>query len=127
MKISIQGALLLICGIVLLQSCKKSEHDTQYITLNESISSGSTYSLNLRAYADVDEIASITSQAAHYAVSQIDTDALTADPVYHYSAGTKLSDTEKVVITVNEHHRNGRGNGCDDDNVAVISINFTIK
>ena len=115
---------LIFCGIIFLQSCKKEGHDTKYITLDETIISGSTYSLDPAAYGDADDLASITTQAAHYDVSQISPDAVSGKNMYHFSIITKGQDKETVVITLNENH-GGRGGDCNKA-VAVITVNFTV-
>ena len=112
-----------LCGIFLFQSCKK-DHGTKYITLNETVKAGSTYSLNVSAYGDADDIASITKQADHFAVSQIDQDAASKNSIYHFSIDTKFQANATVVITLSEDH-GGRGH-CNHD-PAVITINFTAQ
>jgi hypothetical protein len=115
---------LAIVLFFMLQSCKKHGRDTQYITLNETVISGNTYSLDLSAYGDEDDIPSITTQAKNYDVSQINKNAVTARNIYSFSVTQKTSDKETVVITLKEQHA-GRGS-CNRDE-AVITINFTIN
>ena len=125
MKKYLQFTMLLIAVFFVLQSCKKPGHQTQYVTLNETIQSGSTYTLNLSAYGDADDEPSITTQAKNYSVSQIGKDAVTANNMYSFSVMQKASDKETVVITLKEQHGNRRGN-CNRDE-AVITINFTVQ
>ena len=115
----------LFCGIVFFQSCKK-EHETKYITLNETLKAGAVYSLDVSAYGDADDIASITKQAAHYAISQIDKDGVSAENIYHFSVDTKSQANETVVITLSEDHGGRSGGRCNHDE-AVITVNFTVK
>ena len=125
MKKYLLPPVLLLCGIFLLQSCKKGGHDTKYITLNETINSGSTYSLNPLIYGDDDDVASITTQAVNYTKSQFDIDAAGKN-IYHFSTGSKVQDKETVVITLTENHDGRGGNNCNKTE-AVITINFTVQ
>ena len=63
MKKNILYTAILFCGIFLLQSCKKGGHETKYITLNETINSGDTYSMDPYVYGDADDLATITTQS----------------------------------------------------------------
>ena len=121
MKKYILSAIIIFCGILSMQSCKKPGHDTQYITLNESIHSGDTYTLNLRNYGDDDDAPSITKQATDYTISQIN------NTTYNFSTTTKSLEKQTVVITLTEDHHGGFG-ACNNNNKteAVITINFTI-
>lgn len=114
----------LLGSMLLLQSCKKEHKDTKYVTLNETVQAGQTYSLDLATYGDADDVPSITTQADHYFVSEINKDASAAKNVYHFSADSKFTTPEKVVITLAENH-GGRGDCKHDD--TVITINFTMK
>ena len=125
MKKYILFPAILLCGIFFLQSCKKEGHETKYITLNETVSSGNTYSLDPGVYGDADDVASITTQAAHYTISQMDMDAASAKNIYHFSINTKFQDKETVVITLSENHQ-GRGGGRCNHDAVVITINFTV-
>ena len=116
----------LFCSIILFQSCKKDGHATKYVTLNETVKAGSTYSLDVSAYGDADDIASISTQATHYAMSQIDKDATTDASIYHFSYDTKFQGNETVVITLSEDHNGRFGGRCNRDE-AVITINFTVQ
>lgn len=116
--------LILLCGILLFSSCRKESLNTKYITLNETVNSGGTYSLEPGIYGDADDVAIISTQAAHYNVSQIDTDAASGKNIYHFNIAAKMQDKETVVITLKENHH-GRGHHCNGD-VAVISINLTV-
>jgi hypothetical protein len=128
MKKYLLPCIILFCGMVLLQSCKKPGHDTEYVTLNETVVAGSTYSLDLSAYGDGDDEPSITTQATDFLVSQINKDAVTAKNIYNFSASIKSVGKQIVVITLKEgHHRGGPfGGNCNRDE-AVITINFTIQ
>ena len=124
MKNFFKFALVLMATCFILQSCKKHK-DTQYITLNETVQSGTTYKLDISAYGDDDDVPSITTQAKSYDISQINKDAVTARNIYSFAVTQKTADKETVVITLKEEHR-GRGGSCNKDE-AVITINFTIN
>jgi hypothetical protein len=125
MKKYIPFTLLVIAAFVMLQSCKKPGHDTQYITLNETIQAGNTNTLNLNAYGDADDEPSITTQAKSFTVSQINKDAVTANNIYNFSLAQKIAEKQTVVITLKEPKHHG-GRGCNRDE-AVITINFTVE
>jgi hypothetical protein len=108
-----------------IQSCRKDHDDVKYVTLNETVHSGDTYSLNLSSFGDSDDIASISQQAKNYGVSQLDTDPVTNQSIYHFSLATKLQDTENVQLTVAEGQHNGRGD-CGHGHKTIISINLTV-
>lgn len=118
--------ILLSCfaiGIISLQSCKK-ERETKYVTLNEDVKSGTTYSLDLNNYAKSAFVATITTQPSGFTVSQVDCDATTRRNIYHFSTDTKTATQEKTVIEVKEKN-NGR---CShDDEKTVITINFSVS
>lgn len=127
MKKYVHFPLLLISVLFILASCKKPGHETQYVKLNETIQSGSTYTLDLSAYGDGDDQPFITTQAVQYTVSQINMDAITAKNIYTFSVAQKVTEKQIVIITLKEqHHRGSGGRNCDRDE-AVITINFTIN
>lgn len=111
---------MLFCGIIFLQSCKKDQ-EAQYVTLDENIKSGSTYSLDLSEYGERNAISSITTQALNYTVSQIDIEPVTGKPVYHFSSDTKTDDMETIVINVTGK-RNGRCNQSNKKKTITIHI-----
>ena len=123
MKKTLQSLVFLFLTIGLLQSCMKEKHETKHITINETIASGSTYSLDLSAYEDEDEAASISHQADHYSISQID--KLSGKNIYHFSITTKFQNTETVELAIGEEHNGGRN--CGHEDKTVITINFTIQ
>ena len=125
MKKHLFTAVIVLLGIVSLQSCKKPRHETKYITLDETVQSGNTFALDLTSYGDADDIPSISTQATTYVVSQINKDAVTARDIYNFSSSVKAQDKQTVVITLTENHAGSGGGRCDGA-VAVITINFTI-
>jgi uncharacterized protein YgiB involved in biofilm formation len=125
MKKYLSFALFATAMFFMLQSCKKPGHDTEYITLNETIQAGNTYKLNLNAYGDADDEPSITTQAKNFTVSQINKDAVTANNIYNFSLAQKVAEKQTVVITLKEPKHHG-GRGCNRDE-AVITINFTVE
>lgn len=126
MKKYLSLTIFIMAIVFVLASCKKQDHKTQYITLNESVTSGSMYKLSLSAYGDADDEPAITTQAVNYTVSQLSKDAATANNTYSFSVNQKIADKETVVITLKENH-NGRGNCNRNEAEAVITINFTIN
>ena len=114
---------MIFCAIILVQSCTKP-HETRYVNLDETVQTGSTYSLDLASYGNRNAIVSIVSQPTHYTVSQVDCDAATSGRIYHFSTDTKLAEKEKVVIDLS-----AKDNGmCShDDDKTVITINFTVR
>ena len=127
MKKYILLPLVLLMAIVIMQACEKEHDETKYITLNETIKSGDTYSLEPGIYGDDDDVATITTQAANFSVSSITKDAATSKNMYHFSIITKVQEKETVVITLKENHGGrGGGAGCNDEE-AVITINFTVR
>ena len=119
-------SVLILSGILLFTSCKKPAHETEYITINETISAGDTYALDLSVYGDADDQPAITTQAANYVISQINVDAVTAKSKYNFSTNTKSQDKQTVVITLTENHGGRSGPGNCNHTEAVITINFTI-
>ena len=126
MKKYILLPLVLLMAIVMMQACEKEDDETKYITLNETIKSGDTYSLEPGIYGDDDDVATITTQAANFSVSSITKDAATSKNMYHFSILTKVQDKETIVITLTENHGGRAGGGCNEDE-AVITINFTVQ
>ena len=121
MKKYILRAVFLLCGIVLLPSCKKGQ-ETKYVTLNEAVKSGTTYSLDLTAYGERNAEVSITTQATDYTTSQVDRDTATGRNIYHFSTDTKIDEKETVVLNVKDN----KGHCSHDEQKTVITINFTI-
>ena len=119
-------SVLILSGILLFTSCKKPGHETKYITINETISAGNTYALDLSVYGDADDQPAITTQAANYVISQINVDAVTAKNKYNFSTNTKSQDKQTVVITLTENHGGRGGSGNCNHTEAVITINFTV-
>jgi hypothetical protein len=122
--------LFLVLSIAItafLTSCEKERNDkdaVKNITLNVTVDAGSTYDLDLSAYGDADDIASIIKQAVTYAKSEIN---LTGGK-YIYSfmkSGTPKAGgngMETVILKLSEpacrrHHK-------EETN---ITINFTIN
>ena len=126
MKKYILLPLALFMAIVMMQACEKPRNETKYITLNETIKPGDTYSLEPGIYGDDDDVATITTQAADFSVSSIAKDAVTSKNMYHFSIASKVLENEMVVITLKENHGGRDGGGCNR-NEAVITINFTVK
>lgn len=106
-----------------LQSCKK-EHETKYVNLDETVTSGETYSLDLNTYSSQNARISIATQPAEFTVSQIDKDAVTSRAIYHFTTESKTQERQKTVINISDN----KGGRCNrDENKTVITINFTVQ
>ena len=123
MKKNLRLLSIIICGIILLQSCAKIGAGIKIITLNETIQSGSIYTLDMSAYGSNASTIIIAKQATLFTISQIDLDPATAKNLYRFSSDGKLNENESVTISVNAKDA-GR---CErDGNKTAITINFTI-
>ena len=127
MKQKLQISLLAIATMVMLFSCKKDErgNESKAITLNITLATGAVYELDLSAYGDADDLATIATQAVHFDVSEINKSSLTGKYVYKYivSASPKAgyNGTDKVVLKVYEP------DGRPHYEETVITVNFTIQ
>ncbi len=122
--------LSLICVLSLAStffSCKKdADHANKLITINQTLSSGETYSLKLNQFGDADDIANIIKQAASFSVSSIDNPNISSASNYTFSSVSKSAEAEQVVLAITEANRgNRRGKLCED--ATIITINFVIK
>ena len=131
MKNNILLFTCLFCGTALLQSCEKEKNDIKYITLNENVKSGATYSLDVSSYQDKESLATIATQASSFTISQIDADASTGRNIYHFSTDSKSNAHEKVVIyiaEVKDDHHHGPCNHDHHDNApeTVITVNLDV-
>lgn len=114
---------------VIFPSCEKEMDDTKYVTIEAAVTSNSNYQLDLSQYGDEDDVATITTQASNFVVSEIQNTIGRFKPVYHYSTSAKTTTTDQVVITITEGKkdgRNGRGH-CDKDDATIVTIKFTIN
>ncbi len=113
-----------------IASCEK-EHgkkETKYVTLDVILARGANYQLDLSAYGDADDLATIITQATDYTISEIVKNASTSKYLYNYTTATtpKFSSTGKdqVVLKVYEEE----GERCRDKGEAtIITINFTLQ
>jgi hypothetical protein len=123
---------------ILFTSCKKEkagEDKITNITLDVSINAGETYNLDLSKYGDADDVATITTQAANYLVSEITKTAVIGNYSFMKAGSPKAggNGNETVVLKVAEGQRgngNTRGNEhggkqCHKDETN-ITINFTV-
>ncbi|MDQ6813640.1 MAG: hypothetical protein M3040_07890 [Bacteroidota bacterium] len=118
------SALLIFATAI---GCRKNmEHISKSIVIDTALASGSEYVLDLKSFGDADDIAVITKQASSYTRSEIVNTATTFAPVYYYSATTKTSVTDQVVLSITEGNGRGGGNrhNCDS---TTITINFVTK
>lgn len=116
---------LAIFGI--MQSCDKHvEHASKQIVIDTTLASGSEYVLNLRPYGDADDVATLKKQPNAFITSEIVNQVNQFDPVYHFSASAKETQTEQVILAVTEGNH-GNGNYHPDRDSTLITINFTIR
>jgi hypothetical protein len=117
-------ASLLVFVFFIGVSCEKHmEHKAKHVVLNETVTTGVEYTLNLQQYGDKDDIASISKQAKNFVTSEITNTTGTFNPVYHYMTTSKIAATDQVVLTISEQ---GRGHD-DEDDQSTVTINFTIQ
>ncbi|MGZ3912025.1 MAG: hypothetical protein ACXVBR_18205 [Flavisolibacter sp.] len=71
-----------------LFSCRKAHHEIlgKTVTIDTTLASGTTYTLDLKSYGDADDIATIKQQASNFTTSEIVNTASGFAPVYHFSA-----------------------------------------
>ena len=121
-------SLLTIAAIALFYSCKKEgrgDHESKSVTLNVTLSAGTVYELDLSKYGDADDLATITTQAENFDVSEIYKSSVNGKYLYKYSVAaipkTGFKGIDKVILKVSEP--TGRPH-CTETN---ITINFTIQ
>jgi hypothetical protein len=137
MKQYLRLAMASLVILSLASSCKKSNEEVKYITLNETVAFGAVYNLDLSTYGDADDVATITKQSTKSNAS-----AIASAFGYSYTAPaanvSKIGSIDKdaVEITLTEENRgggrcgNGNNGGRDrkgHDERTVITINFTIQ
>jgi hypothetical protein len=117
MKKSLLSALFLFGIAITLNSCKKEKTDEiTNVTLDVSINAGETYKLDLSAYGDADDKATITKQAADFVTSEIAAVGIIGEYQFLKAGAPKVggNGTETVVLKVSEGHHSG---GCHNGNV----------
>jgi hypothetical protein len=137
MKQYLRLAMASLVILSLASSCKKSNEEVKYITLNETVAFGAVYNLDLRTYGDADDVATITKQSTKSNASTI-----AGAFGYSYTAPaanvskTGSTDKDAVEITLTEGSRgggrcgngnNGGGDRKGHDERTVVTINFTIQ
>lgn len=115
--------IVIACSILFMQSCKK-DHETKYVTLNETVKSGKTYVLDLSIYGSQDAVAAIATQPVDFTISKIDHDVATGRNIYHFATDSKTQAQEKTIINITDK----KNNRCShDDDKTVLTINFSIQ
>lgn len=121
---------ILSCVILLLsQSCTKQSRDQKNAvtnppqTINASVSAAKSYTLDLSNLGDV----TISRQAAHFDVSQTETDAKSGMPVYKYAPKNNYSGTDEVELTASKtsYTTAGSGNGGCNNGAGYITTHNT--
>ncbi|MGZ3850278.1 MAG: hypothetical protein ACXVKI_14145 [Flavisolibacter sp.] len=111
-----------------LFSCRKAHHEIlgKTVTIDTTLASGTTYTLDLKSYGDADDIATIKQQASNFTTSEIVNAAAGFAPVYHFSAtgDNKNVLNEQVVLAITEGGRNGNRHPSDS---TLITINFKVQ
>ena len=97
------------------------------ITIDTTLTSGTTYNLNLAPYGDDDDQATIRQQAASFTTSEITNSASGFSPVYHFSAvgDPKTPLNEQVILSITEGSRNGLQAHPSDS--TLITINLKVQ
>lgn len=126
MKKHLLTAVLLLSGVVIMQSCRKDVQRSEIIkeiTINNTIVAGEDYELSLAQFGDDDNIATIIQQANHAAISQLENLSDVFNPVYHYASKEKITGTDQVVLAISKNPESKR---CNKDST-IITINFTFQ
>lgn len=124
-KIFYSVSTLLI--IVAMGSCRKNmDHESRQVVIDTTLASGTEYVLDLKSFGDADDVATIIKQASNFSTSEITNTAGTFSPVYHYSAISKTSTSDQVVLSITEGNRGG-GNCRHHNDSTNITINFLVK
>jgi hypothetical protein len=141
MRTTILSALFLFAGIGLFSACTKEKisDQTKNVTINETISPGATYTLDLGAYGDASAKANITKEASFASVSLLDIQPGTSKYRYTYTPIlTKANGTDVVEITLTQERAGGGytcgtggmcgggGSGSKEEKT-IVTVNITIR
>lgn len=114
--------------LFIMQSCQKEVRESEKIkeiTIDTTLSVGTTYLLNLAPYGDENDIANIIEQGTNYSVSQLSNETDMFTTIYQYKPAVKTSGTtDKVVLSISQNPIGRRA--CSKDST-IIYLNFTIK
>ena len=129
MKNFILSSVCTIVILVTMQSCQKDVQltekvNTKEIAIDTTISSGSSYALNLASFGDEGDVATIIKQAAHSSISRIENETDMFTSFYHYIPSEKITGKDEVTLSI-KHYPHGSEVASSDS--TLIYINFTIK
>lgn len=119
-------ALSIVFFLTSLTSCMKERNEkTEYIVLNETVSAGKSYKLNLERYAAPGNTVIISRQAVNYTVSEVSKSNNSWEYTFSKNALLKagVNDKEQVVLKISDNNTK-----CLYNQEKVnITINFTIQ
>ncbi|MEI6091973.1 MAG: hypothetical protein WCR42_16085 [bacterium] len=122
MKKNIFEIALIICILLLAQSCKKDQVlNPDANTINVPIQAGLTYEYDLGYFGD-EEGAHISQQATHFQISEIGREFGTGKVIYTYKSTENYIGTDEVEIT----SERGSDGASPNDHIIITKINFTI-
>ncbi len=129
MNTKLKFFFLLVLATSLFTACEKEngrhkeKNEVKNVTLDVTINAGDVYTLALSQYGDADDIATITTQANTFTISEITKVGIVGSYSFKKDGTPKTggNGTETVVIKVAEPA--GRCNKVEETN---ITINFTI-
>lgn len=118
MKKHIYLPFLLSVILLLAQSCTKQSRDESNTitnppqTINASVSADKSYTLDISNLGDV----TISRQAAHFIISQTETDSKSGMPVYKYAPKNNYSGTDEVELSASKtsYTTANSGAGCNN-------------
>ncbi|MEP7109655.1 MAG: hypothetical protein ABI760_16795 [Ferruginibacter sp.] len=119
---------LLISLALISQSCTKQSPDkrvtittTPAQTINATVSAKSPYSLNVNNMGDV----SVSKQAAHFELSQTETDPKDGTRLYKYVPQGDYAGTDEVELLASKTSYS-TGTGCNSGRGEITTYNSTI-
>jgi hypothetical protein len=128
MKKTIQLLFPTFLVLCMLVSCKKENHhgndEIKNVTINATVDAGVAYHLDLSAYGDADDIASITKQASDFAVSEILKQGIIGKYSFMRNGSPKAGGNGTDVVVLKIAEPAGRCKRVEEKN---ITINFTIQ
>ena len=117
--------LSFVCTLALLvtmQSCQKEVQltekvSTKEIAIDTTISSGSSYALNLASFGDEGDVATIVQQATHCSLSRIENETDMFTSIYHYIPSEKITGKDEVpplaaALQKRAENRNSQSGGA---------------
>ena len=109
-------------SVTVMQSCKKDAVDNATrLTVTAAVKANQPYQYDLGSFG-TEEGASVSTQAKHFIVSDVERDPNTGKIIYNYLPTTNYIGTDEVVI------RSAKGsNGASaPTNITFTTIKFTI-